>query len=56
MPNYDPQHVPFGIVEVALTLGMVGILVFLTARRAGGQALLPVNDPLLPQSLGFKNA
>jgi len=56
MPNLDPQHVNFGVVDVALTLGMVGILVFLTARRASGQALLPVNDPLLPQSLGFKNA
>ena len=55
MPNLDPQHVNFGVVDVALTLGMLGMLVFLTARRAAGQALMAVNDPLLPQSLGFRN-
>ncbi len=59
MPNYHRGEVdfanPFGLMEVCLAVGMFGVLVYGVARRAGNQALLPVGDPLLPKSLGFRN-
>lgn len=59
MPNYHRGDVtvdnPFGFMEVALVIGMFGVLVFGVARRSAKQALLPVGDPLLGKSLGFRN-
>ncbi|MGB0684902.1 MAG: hypothetical protein ACPGQD_01735 [Planctomycetota bacterium] len=59
MPNFQRGDVtasnPFGPVEVLLALGMFGFLVWAVARRAAGQSLVPLRDPLLGKSLGFKN-
>lgn len=59
MPNYHRGDVtvgnPFGFMEVALVIGMFGVLVFGVACRSAKQALLPVGDPLLGKSLGFRN-
>lgn len=55
MPNMDPSNMPFGVMEVVLTVGMVGLLVCLIARQAGKQPLLAVNDPLLSKSLEHIN-
>lgn len=59
MPNMDPSAVsednPFHVLDLALLVGMAGILVWATARRAAGQPLIPVRDPLLDKCLAHKN-
>jgi hypothetical protein len=58
MPNFHRGEVidnPFGLVEIALLVGFVGLFIFGVARNAGKQSLLPVNDPLLGKCLGHKN-
>jgi len=59
MPNFHRGSLtasnPFGPVEVLLAIGMFGVLVWAIARKIGGQSLVPVGDPLLGKSLGFKN-
>ncbi|MHC4823928.1 MAG: hypothetical protein ACYTEP_07920 [Planctomycetota bacterium] len=59
MPNYHRSEVgfenPFGLMEISLVAGMFGVLVWGVARRSAKQALLPVGDPLLGKSLGFRN-
>ena len=47
---------PFGLMDVAVTVGLVGIFVSCFARRAAKHPLLPVKDPLLADSLAFENA
>ncbi len=59
MPNMNPsptaEHNPVGAMDLLLLVGMAGILVWATARRAAGQALVPVGDPLLDKCLAHKN-
>lgn len=59
MPNFEMSRTaednPFHILDVALLIGMAGILVWATARRAAGQSLVPVRDPLLDKCLAHKN-
>ncbi|MFT7517040.1 MAG: hypothetical protein ACI84O_000828 [Myxococcota bacterium] len=61
MPNFNRQFDvtepsnPFGIVDIALTIGFLGLFLFGIARNAGKQSLLPINDPLLAKCLGHKN-
>jgi hypothetical protein len=58
MPNFHRGEVidnPFGLVEIFLLIGFVGLFIFGVARKAGKHSLLPVNDPLLPKCLGHKN-
>jgi hypothetical protein len=43
-------------MDLLLVLGMAGVLVGLTARKLGGQPLVPINDPLLDKCLAHKNA
>ena len=38
-----------------MLIGMAGILVWATARRAASQPLVPVRDPLLDKCLAHKN-
>jgi len=59
MPNLEPSRTaednPFHVLDVALLVGMAGILVWATARRAAGQSLVPLRDPLLDKCLAHKN-
>lgn len=59
MPNYhrgeDGFSNPFGLMEVMLAVGMLGVLIFGVARKSAAQALVPLRDPLLGKCLGFKN-
>jgi hypothetical protein len=58
MPNYHRGEIidnPFGLVEISLVIGFIGLLLFGIARNAGKQSLLPINDPLLAKCLGHKN-
>ncbi len=47
---------PFGWMDLALVVGMAGMLVFATARRAAGLPLVPIGDPNLKKALAFENA
>ena len=64
MPNYTPEGFmrgdvlpehPFGLVEIFLLIGFVGVFLFALASKSSKQSLLPVNDPLLAKCLGHKN-
>ncbi len=55
MPALDPEHLHFGVVDVATTVGLVGLFVAGLCKIAGDRPLIPVNDPLLGQCLAFKN-
>lgn len=59
MPNLEPSRTatdnPFHPLDLCLLVGMAGILVWATARRAAGQPLIPVRDPLLDKCLAHKN-
>lgn len=59
MPNYNRSEVgadnPFGLMEIMLAVGMLGVLIYGVAKKSAQQALLPVRDPLLSKCLGFKN-
>ena len=46
---------PFGLMEIVVTAGLVGLFVSALARRASKHPLLPVKDPLLGDSLAFEN-
>jgi|MDSW01.2.fsa_nt_gb hypothetical protein len=67
MPNYTPPSMPelmrgdnlpehpFGLVDVFLVMGFVGVFLFALANKSSKQSLLPLNDPLLAKCLGHKN-
>ncbi|MDP7061423.1 MAG: hypothetical protein QF489_00630 [Planctomycetota bacterium] len=59
MPNYKRGEAgagnPFGLMEIALAVGMIGVLIYGIGKKSAKQALLPVRDPLLGKCLGFKN-
>ncbi|MCK6447848.1 MAG: quinol:cytochrome C oxidoreductase [Planctomycetes bacterium] len=61
MPSVETSANPVtlaGIVspiDVACLVGAGGIWLFALTKLAGGRALIPVNDPRLPQSLAFEN-
>lgn len=58
MPSAESPTTIAGIVspiDVACLVGAGGIWLFALTKLAGGRALIPVNDPRLPQSLAFEN-
>ncbi|MBC8370800.1 MAG: hypothetical protein H8E25_12455 [Planctomycetes bacterium] len=61
MPNFNRQFdiespaCTFGLVDIALVVGFMGLFLFGVARHAGKQSLLATNDPLLGKCLGHKN-
>jgi hypothetical protein len=48
--------VPFGLVDVLCMVGVLGLFVGVSARRARGVNLIPTGDPRLADSLAFENA
>jgi hypothetical protein len=48
--------VPFGLVDVLCLVGVLGLFVGVSARRARGVNLIPTGDPRLADSLAFENA
>lgn len=55
MPALDHEALHFGLGDVAVSAGIVGLYVAGLCRIAGDRPLIPINDPLLPDSLAFKN-
>jgi hypothetical protein len=48
--------VPFGLLDVLCLVGVLGLFVGVSARRARGVNLIPTGDPRLADSLAFENA
>ncbi|NUQ61613.1 MAG: quinol:cytochrome C oxidoreductase [Pirellulales bacterium] len=56
MPNYSPDAgPPFGLIDVALLVGLVCLYLASAVRVAGGEALVPIKDPRLGESLALEN-
>jgi hypothetical protein len=55
MPKLSPTGPPFGLMDAALLAGMGGVWFAAFARRLGREALVPVRDPRLAESLRFEN-
>lgn len=59
MPNLEAsptaEHNPVGVMDLALLVGMAGLLVWAVARKLDKQPLVPVGDPLLDRCLHFRN-
>jgi hypothetical protein len=48
--------VPFGLLDVLCMVGVLGLFIGVSARRARGVNLIPTGDPRLADSLAFENA
>jgi len=56
MPTFYAKGAPFGPIDVMIWLGLGLVCFGLVIRLALRSALLPVNDPRLPESLSFENS
>ncbi len=56
MPEFSPGVAPFGLIDALCFVGMTGVYSFVFALKLRRQALIPVGDPRLHESLAFKNA
>lgn len=54
-PKDNDGTVPFGVVDVLVVVGLIGLLLGVAARRAKGMQLIPAKDARLPQSIAFEN-
>jgi hypothetical protein len=55
LPNLSPEAAPFGLMDVALFVGMGGLFLAAAANRMRRHALIPLKDPRLGESLAFEN-
>ena len=55
MPNMDPHHNPFGLMDVSLLIGMVGLFVWAFARQATKNSVLAYGDPKLQDCVAHVN-
>ncbi len=60
MPEYahaigEDGLVPFGLIDLACLVGVGGLFIAMTAKVARGNALVPLKDPRLGESLQFEN-
>jgi hypothetical protein len=49
------EEVPFGLRDILVVLGLLGIVLGMAARKLKGASLVPTKDSRLPQSLAFEN-
>jgi hypothetical protein len=56
MPQASPGRIPLHLLDLTCPLGLGGILLAATAHRLRHQALVPLRDPRLAESLAFENA
>jgi len=54
MPSLHAEHLPLGLLDVSLTIGLSGFYLAAVARAARGRSLVPVGDPRLAESLAFE--
>ena len=55
MPYADAAGPPFGLIDVACLVGVLGVFIAGAAFRAKSLNLMPTNDPRLQKSLAFTN-
>jgi hypothetical protein len=55
MPALDHEALHLGVLDVATSVGLIGLFAAALCRIAGDRPLVPVNDPLLGDCLSFKN-
>lgn len=55
VPSAESAGALVGLMDVAALLGVGGLWLFALMRLAAVRALIPINDPRLPQSLAFEN-
>ena len=53
--NPAEARIPFGLVEIAGVIGLVGLYIAGLARVASGRKLVPENDPRISEALAFHN-
>jgi hypothetical protein len=51
MPGSLEEHRDFGITEIGIALGFVGLFSFLMLSKLASKPLVPQNHPLLEESL-----
>ncbi|UCF66765.1 MAG: quinol:cytochrome C oxidoreductase [Acidobacteriota bacterium] len=55
MPEFSQQAVPLSFVDLALLVGLGGLLVAFAGWQLGKAALIPLRDPRLDESIGLQN-
>ena len=55
MPNTHAEAPPFGLIDAACLIGVLGVFIAGAAMRAKNLNLMPTNDPRLEKSLAFTN-
>ena len=55
MPQYNGEHIVFGLVEIAALIGVGGIFLWAVLSRAVQGAVRPTHDPRLSAALEFQN-
>lgn len=55
VPSAESSGALVGFIDVAAWLGVGGLWLAALIRLAAARALIPINDPRLPQSLAFEN-
>jgi hypothetical protein len=55
MPYADAHGPPFGLIDVACVVGVLGVFLAGAALRGKNLNLMPTNDPRLQKSLAFTN-
>jgi hypothetical protein len=55
MPNRDPKGLRVTLTDIGALLSVGGIFFFLVLRQLRGEALIPLRDPRLEESLAMEN-
>jgi hypothetical protein len=55
MPQFSPDRLPFGLIDFATLLGLVGFYLAGALVLAGDRSLVPTKDPRLQESLAYHN-
>ena len=55
MPQCSATQLPFGLIDIFCFVGIGGVVTAGLVRTAGADALVPVRDPRLHESLAFHN-
>jgi len=55
MPAYSPEKPPFGLIDIACTVGIGGMYLAALMWTAGQRSLVPLGDPRLKESRDFEN-
>ena len=55
IPSRYEDSIPFSIIDIFCLLGIGGLFIALFAAFARRKALVPIQDPRLPESLSYEN-